>query len=347
MPAEGPTRSGDPPRILKRAEAIEHATCFDRAGRDRVGADIVLREVDGDRPRELHDGVSQLLASMHFRLAALHDALPARGVGPLRRELTRTLELVARGPSSHGSIPTEGNAVGHLARAVAAISAWKPAIRLNETTRAYFTRLASVSPKDDAARFTALLSGDTVRMEEAARYFEQHAPAHAALLRPTVSPTMLRAGNRYNVIPSEATATLDVRLLPDDDPAQLIGAVTRVINDPMVEVRFAERDGLPRPLGVSGINTDGFRAIESAIAQNYDTVTIPSMGAGATDNAQLRGKGVQCYGVGPATDAEDAPKGFGAHSDQERILERELQRFMHFTWDVADRKSTRLNSSHT
>ena len=50
--------------------------------------------------------------------------------------------------------------------------------------------------------------------------------------------------------------------------------------------------------------------------------------------AYLRAKNVQCYGVGPATDVEDGPKGFGAHSDQERILETELHRFVQFFWDV-------------
>ncbi|MFN7985103.1 MAG: hypothetical protein U0Q11_24945, partial [Vicinamibacterales bacterium] len=89
-----------------------------------------------------------------------------------------------------------------------------------------------------------------------------------------------------------------------------------------------------RPPGVSGIETDAFRMIQTAAAQNYDTVTIPQMGTGASDNAQMRSKGVQCYGVGPAVDAEDAPKGFGAHSDQERILESELYRFVRFSWDV-------------
>ena len=58
------------------------------------------------------------------------------------------------------------------------------------------------------------------------------------------------------------------------------------------------------------------------------------MGTGATDNAQMRSKGVQCYGTGPATDSEDAGLGFGAHSDQERILESELHRFLRFTWDI-------------
>ena len=58
------------------------------------------------------------------------------------------------------------------------------------------------------------------------------------------------------------------------------------------------------------------------------------MSTGATDMAQLRVKGVQCFGIGPAVDFEDAPKGFGAHSDQERLLESELHRFVRFNWDV-------------
>ena len=58
------------------------------------------------------------------------------------------------------------------------------------------------------------------------------------------------------------------------------------------------------------------------------------MSTGATDMAFLRRKGIQCYGIGPATDIEDGPKGFGAHSDQERILETELFRFVRFNWDA-------------
>jgi acetylornithine deacetylase/succinyl-diaminopimelate desuccinylase-like protein len=246
----------------------------------------------------------------------------------------RTLELVARGPSSHGSVPTNGNAVGRLAKAVAALIEWEPPIRLTETTREYFTRLIPLSSPEDAARFRSLLGSNASEMETAARYFRDSAPSYAALLRSTVSPTMLRAGIRNNVIPSDAVATLDLRLLPGDAEEATLQVIKKVVNDPAVEVRLAAREGMPRPIGLSGIGTDAFRAIESAVAQNYDTVTIPSMGTGATDSAQMRAKGVQCYGVGPATDAEDAQKGFGAHSDQERILESELHRFVRFTWDI-------------
>ena len=55
---------------------------------------------------------------------------------------------------------------------------------------------------------------------------------------------------------------------------------------------------------------------------------------GATDMAYLRNRGIQCYGIGPAIDREDAALGFGAHSDQERILISELNRFVRFNWDV-------------
>ena len=58
------------------------------------------------------------------------------------------------------------------------------------------------------------------------------------------------------------------------------------------------------------------------------------MSTGATDMAYLRAKGVECYGVGPMTDSEDGPKGFGAHSDQERILEESLHKFVRFHWDI-------------
>jgi len=87
------------------------------------------------------------------------------------------------------------------------------------------------------------------------------------------------------------------------------------------------RASIPR---CSGRSKPGVKA-------TYDTVTIPSMSTGATDMAYLRGKGIQCYGIGPATDVEEGPLGFGAHSDPERILEAELHRFLRFQWDVVGR----------
>ena len=77
-----------------------------------------------------------------------------------------------------------------------------------------------------------------------------------------------------------------------------------------------------------------FRTLENNITKHYSAVTLPTMLTGATDMAYLRAKGMQCYGIGPATDIEDGPKGFWAHSDQERILETEFQRYARFYFDV-------------
>ncbi|HEX7777798.1 MAG TPA: peptidase dimerization domain-containing protein, partial [Vicinamibacterales bacterium] len=144
---------------------------------------------------------------------------------------------------------------------------------------------------------------------------------------------IFNAGYRVNVIPSEAIATLDVRALPDEKMPEFLEQIRKVVNDPAVEVAFAKRD--TRPGGSdTRINSELFETLESLMMKHYLAPTLPTMSTGATDMGYLRSKGMQCYGVGPATDIEDGPKGFGAHSDQERILESELHRFMHFYWDV-------------
>src|SRR5439155_2587275 len=121
--------------------------------------------------------------------------------------------------------------------------------------------------------------------------------------------------------------------LPDEDPARFLERVRRVVNAPGVEVGFAAQNTRP-PGPDARLDSEAFKALEAAATRVYNTVTLPTMSTGATDMAQLRAKGVQCFGIGPATDMEDGPKGFGAHSDQERILESELHRFVRFNWEV-------------
>jgi acetylornithine deacetylase/succinyl-diaminopimelate desuccinylase-like protein len=153
------------------------------------------------------------------------------------------------------------------------------------------------------------------------------------MLRTSVSPNIIQGGYRFNVIPSEAKATLDVRMHPDEDQDWFLQEVRRVINDPAVEAAFTVRSLRPRTASVP-LDTEGFKAVEAALKREYEGTVLPTMSTGATDMAYLREKGMQCYGIGPATDIEDGPKGFGAHSDQERILESELHRFVRFTYGL-------------
>jgi acetylornithine deacetylase/succinyl-diaminopimelate desuccinylase-like protein len=248
-------------------------------------------------------------------------------------KIPRGVELTARGVAGHGSVPLRTNAIVHLARAVARVGEWRPPVRLNDTTRAYFKRLAAISTPDEAKRYLDLLSSDPRVVQAADEYLLDREPRHASMLRTSISPTVLQGGYRINVIPSEAKATLDVRVHPDDDHEKFIEELRRVIDDPSVDVAWRQRDVRPGT-GSTRLDSDAFKAIEAAMTKHYGAVTLPTMSTGATDMAYLRAKGMLCYGIGPAIDTEDGPKGFGAHSDQERILESELFRFVRFSYDV-------------
>jgi acetylornithine deacetylase/succinyl-diaminopimelate desuccinylase-like protein len=248
-------------------------------------------------------------------------------------KIPRAVELVARGPSGHASMPLKGNAVAHLSEAVAKAARWKVPPRFNETTRVYFERLAGVSPPEQAARYRDLLSNDPKRSEPADDYMLEHEPRHASMIRTSISPTIIQAGYRINVIPSEVRATLDVRMHPGDDPETFLAALKKVIDDPAVEVRWAARD-VRQASDSARLDYEPFKVLEAAIKKHYGVVTLPTMSTGATDMAFLRAKGIQCYGIGPAVDTEDAALGYGAHSDQERIIESELYRFVRFHYDV-------------
>jgi acetylornithine deacetylase/succinyl-diaminopimelate desuccinylase-like protein len=250
-------------------------------------------------------------------------------------KIPRGIELVAHGIAGHGSVPLKANAIVHLAGAVAKIGEWRPDIRFNETTGTYFRKLASMSPPALAKVYRDVLSTDPKIRAAADDWLFENEPRHSSMLRTSVSPNIFTGGYRSNVIPSEAKATLDVRMLPDEDPAKFLEQVKRVVNDPAVEVRFSNQS--TRPAGPdTKLDNDVFKALDAAATKIYDAPTLPTMSTGATDMAQLRARGVQCYGIGPAIDVEDGPKGFGAHSDQERLLESELHRFVRFTWEVVN-----------
>jgi hypothetical protein len=107
------------------------------------------------------------------------------------------------------------------------------------------------------------------------------------------------------------------------------------INDPTVEIVPNRQFNRPIP-PASRIDTDAYHAVEAANQKVYGVITLPTMNTAATDMSQLRMKGVQCHGIGTIVDSEDGPKGFGAHSDQERVLEEGLYKFVQFNWEVTN-----------
>ncbi len=240
------------------------------------------------------------------------------------------VRLVATGTSGHGSVPRMDNALIHLGGAVEKVGRWQTPMRLNDTTRTYFEKLATISTPEKAARYNALLNPATA--DAAEQYLREHEPAAYSMLRTSVVPTMLKAGVGANVIPSEAEATLDIRALPDENIAKFYAEMGRVIDDPEVKIEPLPATRPPSP--ATRLDTEMYRVLERVSKQMYPGVTVlPSMSTGASDKAQLRAKGQQSYGIGPAGLREDFTN-FGAHSDVERLAESSLYPFVEFVWSA-------------
>jgi acetylornithine deacetylase/succinyl-diaminopimelate desuccinylase-like protein len=299
-------------------------------GATKIGIEYVINEhfgsIDAEYCYAEGGGVTRENGAVRFASVQTVEKIP------------NGIDLISRGPAGHGSVPLETNAIAHLSRAVAAVTEWQPPVDLNDTTAAYFSRLAQISPPEQARRYRDILTGDAKSVAEADAWLRRNEPRHASMLRTSISPNIIQGGYRNNVIPSEAKVTLDVRMLPAENPEAFLAQLKKIVNDPAVEAVFngwpPTTTGKPRNGGESSIGSEAFKIIEAAVTKHYQTTTLPTMSTGASDMAFLREKGMQCYGVGPATDVEDGPKGFGAHSDQERILEAELHRFVRFHWDI-------------
>jgi len=245
------------------------------------------------------------------------------GVGTAEK-LPRGVTVQATGSSGHGSVPRVDNAVTHLAAAVAKAGTWETPSRLNETTREFFQRLATISSPDEAAWYKHVLD-PKVQSE-----LRVKKPQYYSMLRTSVVPTMLKAGIKENVIPPTAEGTLDIRALPDEDLGKFREMLAQVINDPQVKVVASDATYSMPPSSPSQLHTEMFIALEHAQRLVVpDAVTLPTMGTGATDSSFLRTKGVQAYGIGvPKTEEESRT----VHGNDERIEIKQLGTFLRFEW---------------
>jgi acetylornithine deacetylase/succinyl-diaminopimelate desuccinylase-like protein len=159
------------------------------------------------------------------------------------------------------------------------------------------------------------------------------------MARTSVSPNIVTGGYRSNVIPSEATARLDVRMLPSEDPEALLAQIRTAVGDSAVDVQFAGGGGGGNRAAIAPTRLDAelFTTAEAAVEAVYKVPTLPSMSTYATDMWPLRARGVQCIGIGAGVDLEDQSAGYGMHGDQERLRESEFQRFVRFNWELVTR----------
>ena len=230
-------------------------------------------------------------------------------------KVAHVVTVKARGPGGHAAVPLEGNAVFRLGRALAAIGSHHEPVQLTATTREFFGQLSRVWP--DAAEGRAMAdvaSSDPARIERGARVLGT-TPVFDAVLRTGISATLVNAGVRTNVIPTEATALLNIRTLPGESIDDVVRRLRHVVNDSSVEVTVTDRGDDAPP---SDFSSPMFSAIADTVRElNPEMVTVPYMSTGATDSARLRRLGMQALGILPfPMDQGDEDR---MHGNDERI----------------------------
>ena len=299
------------------------------ARRDRLTRDVIFLATAAE---EGGDNVGiDVVADTHFNLIkdaefALNEGGRIRVEdGFIRTVNIQTTEKVpynvvatATGPSGHGSVPLPDNALAALARAVARVHEWKAPVKLNETTRLYFARLATIEQDTMVRRAMEQVSApqaSAAQIDTAAAVLSRNALFNA-VLRTGQSLTLVSGGIRSNVIPSEGRATFNVRVLPNDDVRETVREMQRAAAESQVTFRLTGDPQVAPP--PSPVTSALFRSMEAAAkAMEPRTTVIPFMSTGATDGAVLRAKGIPTYGILPMPlPMEDELR---MHGDNERV----------------------------
>src|SRR5688500_387560 len=230
-------------------------------------------------------------------------------------KVAHNVRVIARGPGGHASVPLPGNAIGRLARALAKIAAHEEPVRINPTTRVFFSELSAVWPNATERRAMAdVASRDQKRIARGARVLSE-IPIYNAVLRNGISATLVDGGIRTNVIPTEATANLNVRTLPGQSIDSVVARLRRAVGDKQVSFEV-DRDTIDAP--ASSFRSPMFAAIADAVRSVDPRMTVvPYMSTGATDSARLRAWGVQTYGVLPFPLAQEDEERM--HGNDERV----------------------------
>ncbi len=238
--------------------------------------------------------------------------------------------LTGRGTAGHGSLPRADNAVVHLARAITRLAEADQPVRLNTTTRRYLNEFAKLPEYQWLQPQLAKLESETTS-QAAANQIREHETEMDAILRTTVSPTMLAAGMKINVIPNSAEAQVDVRRLPNETQQEVIARFRRIINDPAVDVMPAAGQEMPAT-EPSSLTTVLYKTMEKTfLASSKKPVVVPFMSRGATDGSFLRQKGMAVYGAPVfVRDGRESR----SHGNDERIELENLARGAGLLWGI-------------
>jgi acetylornithine deacetylase/succinyl-diaminopimelate desuccinylase-like protein len=242
------------------------------------------------------------------------------------------LQLKAKGTSGHGSIPHSDNPNSKLIQALDALIKWKTPFNILPMVKEYFLKIAPKQPQDKRRFFEDIEKGLS---DLSFSTWLTSNPIYNAMMRDTISLTVLQAGSKANVIPSESHATLDCRLIPGSSKENFLNEVKRRVGEEIeVEINSESLSLPPSPF-----DTDLFRAVQRYAARNDpDCPVVPVLLPGATDSRFLREKGIITYDFCPFRLTEKEM--MKVHGNNERIAVENLGFGMKMLVDVLKEVAT-------
>ena len=222
------------------------------------------------------------------------------------------LELRAHGQAGHSSTPTRDAAVPRLIAALDRIRRAESAIHVTDEVGRMFAALAPLAPEWDRAGFADL--SRALREDDAFRRRFLDNPGQNALVRNTVSITVLEGAPKTNIAPAVARAQLDARLLPGESCEEFAASIARLVDDDAIEIEQI----LAFPARASSADTPLYRAIERVAGSRSPAgLVVPRMIGGFTDAHWFRELGIVAYGFVPR--ALPRQEGRRVHGIDERV----------------------------
>ena len=210
------------------------------------------------------------------------------GIGPSEKSPC-WLRFRAKGMPGHASVPHSKNALVKLVKALARVEAVERQIVLTPAVEGMLRTLAQ----------KGFLPADLDPRDENILKMLASVDAHlSAITHDTVSITSVHAGQKINVIPAGAEATVDCRLLPTTDPKEFVAEIRRIVDDPDIEVEVVYQ----HDSGMSSMDTPVVSIAAQVVREKLgdDAFVMPQLSPGFTDSHAYRAAGAQAYGFTPA-----------------------------------------------
>ena len=231
-----------------------------------------------------------------------------------------TVELVARGETGHASCPPAHTAVGRIARAITRIEDNPAPLHLPAAERARLTALASQLPFWRRAVYANLWLTEPFLLWWEAR------EGAAAPYRTTRAATMIQGGVKDNVLPSEARATVNIRLRPGQTSHEAIEVLAGIIDDPEIAIKTVIAS---EPSATVPMESRGYQVLHRSIREVFpDVVVVPKLVTGATDSRHYAAVSEASFRFMPMS---ITPADFGRyHGTNERLAAENYKEIIRF-----------------